>query len=193
MKSNERSFERQRVARIFVSSTFLDMQREREELVKAIFPELRRRCRERGIEFVDVDLRWGVTEEQTQRGEALPTCLLEISRCAPYFVALLGGRYGWVPPSIDAGMVEDHAWIGEYKGRSITELEILHGALNHADHRRKAFFYFRDEDASGSIEQELVSVPGYQSEPPEYRSRLEELKQKILDGSVPLPVEIRMA
>lgn len=48
---------RGRVVRVFISSTFRDMQEEREELVKQTFPELRRRCRERNVEFVD--LRWG--------------------------------------------------------------------------------------------------------------------------------------
>jgi hypothetical protein len=42
---------------------------EREELVKFTFPELRRRCRERGVEFIDVDLRWGITDEQKTEGK----------------------------------------------------------------------------------------------------------------------------
>ena len=44
--------------RVFISSTFRDMNAEREELGKFIFPELRRYCREREVEFVEVDLRW---------------------------------------------------------------------------------------------------------------------------------------
>jgi nephrocystin-3 len=88
---------RDRVVRVFVSSTFRDMQRERDHLVKYIFPELKRRCRERQVELVEVDLRWGVTEEQAERGEILPVCLEEIDRCRPYFIGLLGERYGWVP------------------------------------------------------------------------------------------------
>lgn len=50
--------------RVFVSSTFRDMQAERDELVKRVFPLLRRRCQERGIAWSEVDLRWGVTTEQ---------------------------------------------------------------------------------------------------------------------------------
>ncbi len=42
---------------IFISSTFRDMHAEREGLVKYTFPELRKRCRERGVELLDVDLR----------------------------------------------------------------------------------------------------------------------------------------
>ncbi len=53
-----------RVVRVFVSSTFRDMQKEREELVKQVFPHLRKLCEDRGVVWGDVDLRWGVTEEQ---------------------------------------------------------------------------------------------------------------------------------
>jgi len=36
------------VIRVFVSSTFADMHAEREELVKRVFPELRKLCEARG-------------------------------------------------------------------------------------------------------------------------------------------------
>jgi hypothetical protein len=58
---NNQSIAKSRVVRVFVSSTFRDMHDEREQLVKFIFPELRRRCRQRGVELVEVDLRWGIT------------------------------------------------------------------------------------------------------------------------------------
>lgn len=53
-----------RVIRVFLSSTFLDFMQERDLLVKQVFPELRRKARERGVEVVDVDLRWGITENR---------------------------------------------------------------------------------------------------------------------------------
>ena len=40
-----------RVIRIFISSTFRDFAGERDILVRKIFPELRRRCRERQVEL----------------------------------------------------------------------------------------------------------------------------------------------
>ena len=61
----ERSTE-SRVIRIFLSSTFRDFMEERDLLVKKVFPELRRKARERGVEVVDVDLRWGITEEESR-------------------------------------------------------------------------------------------------------------------------------
>jgi len=83
--------------RLFISSTFRDMHAERDWLNRVVFPELRSRCRRRGAEFVGVDLRWGVTEEEARQRGALAVCLDEIGRC-DLFLGLVGERYGWVPP-----------------------------------------------------------------------------------------------
>jgi hypothetical protein len=84
--------------RVFISSTFRDMHAERDHLARFVFPELRSRCQRQGAEFVGLDLRWGVTEEDAARQGALSICLDEIERCRPFFVCILGERYGWVPP-----------------------------------------------------------------------------------------------
>ena len=52
---------------IFISSTFRDMNVERDCLNRFVFPELHSCCQKQGIEFVGVDLRWGVTEEEAVR------------------------------------------------------------------------------------------------------------------------------
>jgi hypothetical protein len=39
------------------------MQKEREILVKHVFPEIKKIARERFVEISEVDLRWGVTPE----------------------------------------------------------------------------------------------------------------------------------
>ena len=44
----------QRVIRVFVSSTFRDMQAERDELVKRTFPQLRKLCDERNVVWSEV-------------------------------------------------------------------------------------------------------------------------------------------
>ena len=137
------SFQSQQI-RVFISSTFRDMQVERDVLVKQVFPELRRRCTERGVDFVEVDLRWGVTEEEAENGEVLPICLQEIELCRPYFIGLLGERYGWVPSQLPGELVEEQAWLDGHRDKSLTELEILHGVLNNPDTAGRAFFYFRD-------------------------------------------------
>ena len=50
-----------RTVRLFLSSTFRDFGEERDLLVKRVFPALRARLKDRFVELVDVDLRWGVT------------------------------------------------------------------------------------------------------------------------------------
>lgn len=54
-----------------------------------MLPELTRRARERGVELVEVDLRWGVPQEQTEDGHDLEICLQEIERCRPFFIGML--------------------------------------------------------------------------------------------------------
>jgi hypothetical protein len=120
------------------------MHAERDELVKRTFPQIRKLCEERGVTWIEVDLRWGITEEESQRGEVLPTCLAEIQRCRPYFIGLLGERYGWVPEAIPAELIAQEPWLAEHCTRSATELEILHGVLNDPSMADHAFFYFRD-------------------------------------------------
>ena len=116
-----------RVIRVFISSTFRDMMRERDLLVKRVFPELRHKCAKRFVTFTEVDLRWGITEEQAAEGKVLPLCLAEIERSRPYFIGLLGERYGWVPEAVPDELLESEPWLQEQlQGRkSVTELEKL--------------------------------------------------------------------
>ncbi|MDQ0291572.1 tetratricopeptide repeat protein [Oligosphaera ethanolica] len=132
--------------RVFISSTFRDMMRERDEMMAYTWPQLRRLCQERQVEFVEVDLRWGVTEAQSTRKETLKLCLDEIRACRPYFIGILGERYGWTPPAaaFTPDLQEEQPWVGKLKGRSVTEMEILHGVLNNPKMAGRAFFYFRD-------------------------------------------------
>ena len=107
--------QRWKTVRIFISSTFRDMHAERDHLVRFVFPELKEKCRQQRVHLIDVDLRWGVTQADAQDGKALDICLDEIDSCRPYFLGLLGHRYGSVPPG------EEH---------SITAQEIYHGVLH---------------------------------------------------------------
>jgi len=120
------------------------MQEERDELVKRIFPQLRKLCEKRGVVWGEVDLRWGITDEETSEGKVLPVCLEEIHRCRPYFIGILGERYGWLPNEIPQELIEKQNWLNEHLDKSVTELEILHGVLNNPEMKRHAHFYFRD-------------------------------------------------
>ena len=81
-----------RTVRVFISSTFKDMNAERDFLVRRVFPALRQRMG-RQLNLVDVDLRWGVSESS----DALAVCREVIDEVA-FFLCILGGRYGSVPP-----------------------------------------------------------------------------------------------
>lgn len=94
------------IFRLFVSSTFSDMQRERALLQEVVFPRVRALCESRASQFQPVDLRWGVSEEAALDQQAMAICLGELRRCQqltpkPNLLMLLGDRYGWVPLPTD--------------------------------------------------------------------------------------------
>lgn len=175
--------EQTRTIRVFLSSTFRDFAEERDLLVRKVFPELRRKCRERQVELVDVDLRWGITTKEAQQGKVLPICLAEIDRSRPFFMGFLGERYGWMPKSTDYdfSLIQEQPWIDKHRGsKSVTELEILYGVLNNSRMAGRAFFYFRDPKWSlcrGSI---------YRSESPDHESKLASLKDCIRRSGFPV-------
>ncbi|MHA1998186.1 MAG: DUF4062 domain-containing protein, partial [Promethearchaeota archaeon] len=140
----EERIPKSRHIRVFVSSTFKDMVAEREVLAKRVFPLLRKMCEGRNVTFTDVDLRWGITNEEKAEGKVLPICIDEIDRCRPYFVGILGERYGWVPGEVPGGLLEIHPWLSMFKAESVTALEIRHGVLNNPAMAKRSFFYFRD-------------------------------------------------
>jgi nephrocystin-3 len=172
-----------RTARIFLSSTFRDFGEERDLLVRKVFPALRAKLKDRFVELVDVDLRWGITVEQAERGEVLPICLAEIDRARPYFVGMLGERYGWIPPAngYAADLLEREPWLQPHQGgKSVTELEILHGVLNDPAMAVRAFFYFRAaEYASGKGGDYLAASP-------EDAARQADLKARIRQTGCPV-------
>jgi len=172
-----------RTVRVFLSSTFRDFAEERDLLVRKVFPELRRKCRERQVELVDVDLRWGITEKEAQQGKVLPICLAEVDRSRPWFMGFIGERYGWVPApeQYDPAIVQEQPWLEEHRGgKSVTELEILHGVLNNPEMKNRAFFYFRDSKWSKK------KGGSYLSEGSEEKAKLEGLKERIRQSGFPV-------
>lgn len=194
-KSNSRTI------RVFISSTFSDMQAERDELIKFVFPQLRSLCDSRGVVWGEVDLRWGITDEEKAEGKVLPLCLEEIKNCRPYFIGLLGERYGWVPDDFPQGIIESEPWLEQYRSHSVTELEILHGVLNDTAMADHAFFYFRDPEYARNIpkeqkhlfEEELLpdDIRHFGLEQAEYRAdqrkrKLQLLKDRIRRSGFPV-------
>lgn len=167
-----------KTVRVFISSTFRDMHAERDHLVRFVFPELKERCRKRHVHLIDVDLRWGVTEEDSEQGRVLEICLDEIERCRPFFVGILGERYGWVPPAYSVPDEQRYDWLKDFEpGHSLTALEIYHGVLRNPEMASRAFFYFRDpafiKDLPAAHQQ------SFQAENDEAAGKLRRLKEKI--------------
>ncbi len=171
---------------------------ERDELVKRTFPALRKLCESRGVTWGEVDLRWGITDEQKAEGQVLPICLAEIARCRPYFIGLLGERYGWVPDQIEPAAIEAEPWLSELAGHSVTELEILHGVLRDPAMTDHAFFYLRDpayakarpaeqyRETAGP--QEIASLGAEEADrrAADRRTKLAALKDRIRGSGLPL-------
>jgi nephrocystin-3 len=180
-----------RVIRVFVSSTFRDMQAERDLLIKKAFPQLRKLCEERGVIWTEVDLRWGITTEQASEGKVLPFCLAEIQRCRPYFIGLLGERYGWVPKEneIPEDLLDIQPWLKENLDHSVTELEILHGVLNDPSMSNHSLFYFRDPAYIEKLRPE--EKQNFAPENTESAEKLKKLKDRIheehLKGNLQYP------
>jgi len=135
---------------IFISSTFADMQAERDLLKNIVFPKVEEELQKRRIKLEIVDLRWGVdttsmAQEDEREANVLKVCLDEIRRCRPFFIGLLGDRYGWVPPMermVTALAGEKH--VVPEKGKSVTDLEIEFGVLASQQQLVRSVFYFRE-------------------------------------------------
>jgi telomerase protein component 1 len=104
--------------RVFISSTFRDMHAERDHLVKVVFPALRERLEKHRIHLVDIDLRWGITEEESRHDRVLDLCLQQIDECRPFFVGILGERYGWVPKTFHEEAASKYGWVQHHTGKS---------------------------------------------------------------------------
>ena len=119
---------------IFVSSTFRDMNFERDILNRRITPKINHKLREYNQSVSIVDLRWGVDtsdmEEKDASERVLSVCMEAIDNCKPYFVVLIGDRYGYIPAGSDI---------------SVTHMEILRGALERVE-QEHIYIYFRHAD-----------------------------------------------
>jgi hypothetical protein len=116
--------------RIFVSSTFRDMQAERDILASRTFAQLRAEAQARGMGLQEIDLRWGVTEQESLEAKVLEICFDEIDASRPFFVALLGARYGDAVADAASHLAVLNPELVKYTDRSLTELEVRHAVLN---------------------------------------------------------------
>ena len=145
---------------VFISSTFNDMHAERDYLVKYVFPELREWGAKRKLRIHDIDLRWGITLEDSQTSRTLGICLRDIDESRPFFLGFMGQRRGWrpKPEDVDAQTRSEYPELTErMTGHTVTEMEIEHALLDpllrvagdeqviHLEPARHALVFLRDD------------------------------------------------
>ncbi len=182
---------------IFISSTFQDMHGERDYLVKEVFPELLSWCESRRLHLYDIDLRWGISVEDSRNNNTVAACMHNVDRCRPFFICFLAQRRGWVPEEQDINRttVEEYPGLTDYLGkRSITEMEIEHallspmnrmyeGVLQQQEPCKRALFFFRTESYLEGVPESERNI---YVDSPENVKAAEEFKTVIRRGGYPV-------
>ena len=158
---------------------------ERDYLRDNAFKRLEERLKNRCVFLELIDLRQGVNTAKVQNKllremRVLEVCLGEIRRSRPFIIAFLGDRYGYIPNDeqiFNAAQSVGMAKPEKVKGKSITELEILFGALENAQQLARCWFFFRDVDRRGMPQEEADKYPVEQN--PDSVKKLNELKVRI--------------
>lgn len=150
------------------------MQDERNYLMKRTFPKLRKIAAERDVTLTELDLRWGITEDEAKSGRVVEVCLREIENSIPFFIGIIGNRYGWVPSRKDIGesVIERFPEVNKYVEQhlSVTEMEMQFAVLNR-DEDMYAYFYIKEQDEN--LEGE------------DYLEMLNRLKQEVRQSKYP--------
>lgn len=155
--------------RIFISSTFKDMDLERDVIKNIVIPQLNRTYAKYNIEFIAVDLRYGINtsgfSEEEANQKVLSMCVDTIEVSQPFFISFIGNRYGWIPKKEDWKNLyhqlddEQQKFFDEADEISVTEMEI-----RYADYFSKVnntnsncLFFIRSEDSIESLSAESYS------------------------------------
>lgn len=165
----------------FISSTFRDMQAERDIIHRIVFPSLRKKLKKYGEIAEDVDLRWGVDtlnlSEEESGHMVIKVCIDAIDRCVPYLIVLLGERYGWIPEAHVYEKINDKRLNKFPEDISITEMEIQYGALMQNVGIDHCVFCFRGDSLISKIPKEFRK--DYEAESVQHKEKLDCLKAKI--------------
>lgn len=159
----------------FVSSTFKDMNFERDAIKEITLPMLNSYAKKYGQSVSFCDLRWGIDtsdmDEEEGSRKVLRFCLDEIDRCQPPLVIILGERYGWIPPKeLVKGIADYKSLIIEDYEKSVTSLEIEYGALSPEKQKCNTLVYIR----------EMKDAPlSYLAEDDEHFKKLDALKERL--------------
>lgn len=176
---------------IFISSTFKDMDFERDIIKFRVIPALNTRFRSRRIELQAIDLRLGVNTQQMDEADSerkvLSVCASSIDSARPFFIGLVGARYGWIPPkqrwkefvrNLDKA---DRSALRHTAGCSVTEMEIAYGALSSKSlESSHTLFYIRDDSSYDNMPEEVLK--GFVDQEAEQQEKLRSLKEHIVSA-----------
>ena len=152
---------------IFISSTFLDMDAERDAIKFEVVNRLNQHYKTSFTEFCAIDLRSGINTaslpEQEREDRVLDICFSSIDASRPFFIGLLGGRYGWIPSEERSNHIrsrlplDKQSLLSLTSGLSVTEMEILYGAIGddgkYLDH---SLFFCRRNDSYKDVPPEKL-------------------------------------
>lgn len=147
---------------IFISSTFVDMDAERDIIKFQVVNRLNSYFSARKISFQVIDLRSGINTELFSKEERerriLDVCFNSIDTSRPFFIGLLGERYGWIPPKdkhqyiINRLPQSKKSLLEGSEDASVTEMEILYGAIgNNGEHIDHSLFFYRSPESYREI------------------------------------------
>lgn len=160
--------------KIFISSTFKDMQIERDAIRDIASPSINKLAHKYGDQIDFCDLRWGIDTKNLESFEkstkVIDVCFEEIERSDNVFILLLGDRYGSIPdPNIISYVVNKYDLDSTDVNRSITTMEYEYALKNK---ERIVLCYYRQTSGSGIPEMYLSDI-GVQLE------RLEKFRDSV--------------
>ncbi|KAF2069233.1 hypothetical protein CYY_009450 [Polysphondylium violaceum] len=162
---------------VFVSSTFKDMYGERDHLIKVVFPALNVKAKSKNLHIVPIDLRWGLTKEETTVQGQIELCLKQIDKCQ-IMVAALGSRFGWVPSEYKVSDNKDDAatWLQSVPaGQSITSIEVQYALSKSAE--KHCISLLRDPEFQSSVP--ILHQASFNAENEESSTQLNKLKSLL--------------
>ena len=165
---------------MFLSSTFNDMQKERDAFHEIILPRVNQLMQKYAESFQLCDLRWGVDTSKVSEEESaqkiLKVCFDSIEHSTPFFVVMLGDRYGWVPPKNIESNVSSYGLV--YHDQSVTEMEIEYERIMSSNKECRALFFFRESFPEAEMNEQNRQL--YFTENDKDKKKLCQLKERIL-------------
>lgn len=117
-----------KTVKVFLSSTFLDLELERDQLAD-VFYRVKQELVSRRLSLIPYDLRWREIPGDIQEQKRYSKWCIEMLLQCQYFIGILGWRYGWRPEQDGHGQPN-------HKKISITEMEFREALAKLSPQRR---------------------------------------------------------